>query len=55
MLDIFPPARFLRVHKSFIMAIDKIRRIERNRVIWGVHQIPIGRSYREEVMGLLNQ
>lgn len=49
MLDIFPPARFLRVHKSFIMAIDKIRRIERNRIIWGSYQIPIGRSYREEV------
>jgi len=49
MLDIFPPARFLRVHKSFIVAIDKIRRIERNRIIWGSYQIPIGRSYREEV------
>ncbi len=50
MLDIFPPARFLRVHKSFIMAIDKIRRIDRNRIIWGSHQIPIGRNYKEEVM-----
>lgn len=52
MLDIFPPARFLRVHKSFIMAIDKIRRIERNRIIWGSHQIPIGRNYKEEVIQL---
>ncbi|MGX5852319.1 LytR/AlgR family response regulator transcription factor [Dyadobacter jiangsuensis] len=50
MLDIFPPARFLRVHKSFIVAIDKIRRIERNRIIWGSYQIPIGRNYKEEVM-----
>lgn len=53
MLDIFPPARFLRVHKSFIMAIDKIRRIERNRIIWGNYQVPIGRSYKEEVMRLI--
>ena len=53
MLDIFPPARFLRVHKSFIVAIDKIRRIERNRIIWGSYQIPIGRSYREEVMQVI--
>ncbi|WP_353721208.1 LytTR family DNA-binding domain-containing protein [Dyadobacter sp. 676] len=52
MLDIFPPARFLRVHKSFIVAIDKIRRIERNRIIWGSWQIPIGRNYREEVMAI---
>lgn len=53
MLDIFPPARFLRVHKSFIMAIDKIRRIERNRIIWENYQVPIGRSYKEEVMRLV--
>ncbi|MCF0071168.1 LytTR family DNA-binding domain-containing protein [Dyadobacter sp. CY261] len=55
MLDIFPPTRFLRVHKSFIVAIDKIRRIERNRIIWGAYQIPIGRNYREEVMGLIGR
>lgn len=55
MLDIFPPTRFLRVHKSFIMAIDKIRRIEKNRIIWGNHQIPIGRNYREEVMNLVER
>lgn len=53
MLDIFPPARFLRVHKSFIMAIDKIRRIERNRIIWRSYQIPIGRNYKEEVMRVI--
>ncbi|WP_291044971.1 LytTR family transcriptional regulator DNA-binding domain-containing protein [Dyadobacter sp. 50-39] len=46
----FPPARFLRVHNPFVVAIDKIRRIERNRIMWESHQIPIGRSYREEVM-----
>ncbi len=55
MLDIFPPARFLRVHKSFIVAIDKIRRIERNRIIWGSYQIPIGRNYKEEVIGLIGR
>lgn len=55
MLEIFPPARFLRVHKSFIVGIDKIRRIERNRIVWGNHQIPIGRNYREEVMQVISQ
>jgi DNA-binding LytR/AlgR family response regulator len=55
MLDIFPPTRFLRVHKSFIMAVDKIRRIEKNRIIWGAHQIPIGRNYKEEVMRVVDR
>jgi len=49
MQQLFPDAQFIRVHKSFIIAKDKIRRIEKNRIIIGDHQIPIGRNYKEEV------
>lgn len=49
MQQLFPNARFIRVHKSFIVAKSKISRIEKNRIIIGDHQIPIGRNYREEV------
>jgi DNA-binding LytR/AlgR family response regulator len=49
MLSVFPEAGFIRVHKSFIVAVDKIRRMERNRILIGEHQIPIGRNYKEEV------
>ena len=49
MLEIFPPARFIRVHKSFIVARDKINRIEKNRIIINDNLIPIGRNYKEEV------
>jgi len=45
----FPETAFIRVHKSFIVAKDKIRRIERNRILIGEHPIPIGRNYKEEV------
>jgi len=48
-LPLFPAGAFIRVHKSFIVAKDKIRRIERNRILIGEHQIPIGRNYKEEV------
>lgn len=48
-LPLFPEGAFIRVHKSFIVAKDKIRRIERNRILIGEHQIPIGRNYKEEV------
>jgi len=55
MLDIFPTTRFLRVHKSFIVAVSKIKRLERNRVLVQDHPIPLGRMYREEVeKALLN-
>lgn len=49
MQQLFPGALFIRVHKSFIVAKDKIRRIDKNRIIIGDHQIPIGRNYKQEV------
>jgi len=49
MLEIFPDPYFIRVHKSFIVAKDKIIRIDKNRIIINDHQIPIGRNYKEEV------
>ena len=49
MQQLFPEERFIRVHKSFIVAKDKIKRIEKNRIIIGDHQIPIGRNYKAEM------
>ena len=49
MQQLFPVSQFIRVHKSFIVAKDKIRRVEKNRIIIGDHQIPIGRNYKEEM------
>ncbi|MGV3502584.1 MAG: LytR/AlgR family response regulator transcription factor [Adhaeribacter sp.] len=47
--EMFPASLFIRVHKSFLVLGKAIQRIERNRIIIGSHQIPIGRNYREEV------
>lgn len=49
MQELFPESQFIRVHKSFMVSRDKIRRIEKNRIIIGDHQIPIGRNYKEEL------
>ncbi|MDH7446120.1 LytR/AlgR family response regulator transcription factor [Aquimarina sp. 2201CG14-23] len=45
---------FLRVHKSFIVAIDKINVIEGNRIHIKEHNIPIGTTYKKSVTELLN-
>lgn len=45
---------FLRVHKSFIIAIDKIKFIEGNRILIGEHKIPIGQTYKSKVNKLYN-
>jgi len=41
---------FIRVHKSFIVAIDKIEGIEGNEIFIGPIKIPISRNYREQVI-----
>lgn len=45
-IDKLPPDRFLRVHKSFIVSLDKINRIENSRIIIDNQHIPIGESFR---------
>lgn len=45
---------FLRVHKSFIVAVDKIKFIEGNRIIIHEHKVPIGQTYKSSVSKLYN-
>lgn len=42
-----PSDRFLRVHRSFIVNTSKIRTVERNRIVFGNHYIPVSDSYRQ--------
>ncbi|WP_035093678.1 LytR/AlgR family response regulator transcription factor [Aquimarina macrocephali] len=41
---------FLRVHKSFIIAIDKIKVIERNKILIDNHTVPIGLTYKSNTL-----
>lgn len=45
---ILPPDNFIRTHKSFIAAIDKIENIERDVLKIGDKRIPLSKSYRKE-------
>ena len=44
-----PSDRFLRVHRSFIVAMGRIDRIASDEIYVGSNGIPVGRSYRSEV------
>lgn len=48
-----PPDRFVRVHRSFIVHLDKIESIERNRIVFGKDYIPISDSYRDRFYEVL--
>lgn len=42
-----PSSQFIRVHRSYIVQKRKIRTIERGRIIFGNHYIPIGDNYKQ--------
>ncbi|PXY03108.1 DNA-binding response regulator [Marinifilum breve] len=53
-----PAARFSRIHRSYIVNLSKIEMIEDNSVVidtdGGPKSIPIGKSYRDKLMGDIN-
>lgn len=44
-----PADKFLRIHKSYVIALNKVKSIEGNRVQIQSYNIPIGRNYSKEV------
>ncbi|MCM1504710.1 MAG: LytTR family DNA-binding domain-containing protein [Muribaculum sp.] len=42
-----PETEFMRVHRSFIINTTKLRVIERNRIVFGSHYIPVSESYKQ--------
>lgn len=51
---ILPASQFVRVHRSFIIALDKVVRISRHELTVGDTQIPVGASY-EHVMKTIRE
>ncbi len=54
-MDKLPSESFFRVHKSYIISLDKIDIIENSRIVIGSQRIPIGESYRPGFFELLNR
>jgi DNA-binding LytR/AlgR family response regulator len=51
--DLLPQDLFCRVHNSFIVSLDKIEKIERNRIYIKEKIIPISNSYSERFYGMI--
>lgn len=49
-----PADKFPRVHKSFIVAFNKIDLIDGNTIKIGKFEIPVGKNYRKEFFGQIN-
>lgn len=55
MEDLLPASRFMRVHRSYIVQKDKIRVIDRGRIVFGKAYIPISDSYKQAFQDFLEQ
>lgn len=53
--DLLPSNRFIRVHRSFIVQPEKIKVIERNRIVFGKEYIPISDGYKQKFFDFLAQ
>lgn len=54
MEDALPERHFVRVHKSYIVSLNKIDSIERSRIWIGDKIIPVGDTYRDEFFKIID-
>ena len=47
--DMLPADRFVRVHRSFIVQPEKIKVIERGRIVFGKEYIPVSDNYKQRL------
>lgn len=52
--EILPKNNFVRIHRSFIVAINKIESFTSDTIEIAKHELPISRMYRHEVEKVLN-
>jgi two-component system, LytTR family, response regulator LytT len=55
MEELLPKDRFMRVHRSFIVALDQIDSVSKNVIQIGVHQIAVGENYKEQFLEFLSK
>ncbi len=50
-----PSSRFIRVHRSYIVQKQKIKIIDKGRIVFGKEYIPVSDSYKQELQNYVNE
>lgn len=49
-----PSPHFMRIHRSFIVNMEKVKVLERGQILFGDKQLPISNSYKDQVQEYIN-
>lgn len=49
-----PKEKFMRVHRSFIVSLEKIEIVEKNQIVFGKQRITVAEPYREQFENFIN-
>jgi two-component system LytT family response regulator len=50
-----PKNHFMRVHRSFIVNLDKVKVIDRNRIVFDKVYIPVGDQYKDAFQAFIDK
>lgn len=53
--DLLPSDKFVRIHRSFIVSVNKINKIERHQVTIGNITLPISEAFRQDLIAVLKK
>ena len=54
-ISLLPPQQFYRIHKSYIISLERIESLEGNMVAVSGKKLPIGNSYRQEFSAFISR
>lgn len=54
-LDYLPTTRFIRIHRSYAVALDKIEGMDKNDLLIAGQRLPLGKTFRQEVKKRLQE
>lgn len=53
-MNFLPTPTFQRIHRSFIVNMNKISVMERGQIVFGDKRLPISDSYKERIQEYIN-
>lgn len=54
-VNLLPAKKFVRVHRSYIVALNKIDKVERHQVTIGELKVPISEAYAKDLSGAMGK